>query len=65
MKKKTEARIAIIKILNDLTTTDGIDLIESIGKNLRKQNSKAIAKEVSDYKIKGGVKPVKVDEYPV
>lgn len=60
----TKIQTDIISILNDLEPSKRIEVIERIGKRLRQQNSIAIAKEVSGFKIKNGIKPIKVDEYP-
>ena len=62
MKKSTKIRIEILSLLNDLEIAERIDLIESIGKRLRQQNSIETAKEVQGFKVRtGNVK--KIEDY--
>lgn len=64
MTKKSKIRIEILSLLNQLSVPERIDLIESIGKRLRQQNSIETAKEVKSFTIKSGSKK-NIDDYPV
>lgn len=64
MTKKGKIRIQILSLLNELEASERIDLIESIGKRLRQQNSIESAKEVRDFMRKAGTRK-DIDYSPV
>lgn len=65
MKKKTELTVKIQSLLNELETpAERIDLIERIGKKIRRANSIETSKEINKFNIKMNVR-INVDDYPV
>jgi len=54
--KKGEAYVKILSVLNEFTLPERIDIIETIGKRIRQNNSIESAKEVQKFASKMGVK---------
>lgn len=62
--KKTEMRVQILSILNELPTPEAISLIESIGKRLRQSYSVEVTREASKFAAKNGLKK-DISHYPI